>query len=127
MNSNTEKTENNNKDIEISKGPEDAPDLSEEGRPISRLIAGAPKIDTCYADLFRVALDKQGMTQIQFGMNDPYERDLGIITNIVYLSPRGMGVLLRLLIENYRKFEESSPELVKDLTMPRLQDLIADE
>jgi hypothetical protein len=105
-------------------GPDESPELKKEGRPIMKLQAQIPEMNIRYADLVRVAMDRQGITQIQLGINDPYERESGYITDIIYLSPRGMGILLRMLITNYRKFLKISPELADELSMPQLRDLL---
>lgn len=108
----------------LSKGPDEAPELTEDGRLIKELSAQIPETQICYSDLVRIAMDKQGMTQLQLGINNPYNREQGIMTHIIYMSPRAVGLLLRELIKDYKKFLEVCPDLAKDLAMPQLQDFL---
>ncbi len=118
------KKKKDEKDIVDSIGPKESPELTESGRPIVSLRAATPEIHISYADLVRVAMDRQGMTQVQLGINDPFERDSGLITDFIYLSPRAMAILLRLLLKNYKELIESSPGLAEELSMPPLQKLL---
>lgn len=105
-------------------GPDESPELEKGGRSISKLQAQIPEMHIMYADLVRVAMDRQGMTQIQLGVNDPYDREQGIITTLIYLSPRGMGILLKLLTSNYQQFLKNEPDLAERLSMQPLRDLL---
>jgi hypothetical protein len=118
------KDEKEKKDIIDSIGPKESPELTESGRPIASLRAAPPEIHVSYADLVRVAMDRQGMTQVQLGINDPFERDAGLITDFIYLSPRAMAILLRLLLKNYKELIASSPGLAEELSMPPLHKLL---
>ena len=111
------------KDFEESKAPSESPELSAGGRVIKKLQAHLPEVRIIYSDLVRVAMDRQGMTQLQFGINDPYDRESGMINEIIYLSPRGTSILLKLLIHHYKDLIENSPSLAQELSMPQMRDL----
>jgi hypothetical protein len=120
--------ENENQGIpENGINAEDAPDLSEEGRVISKLMMVPPEGHIIYSDLVRVAMDKQGMTQIQFGINDPYDREIGVVISQIYLGPRAMALLMRQLFDRYKGFREACPKLADELAMPQLEELFGDQ